>query len=243
MLACLLGEGYLLLMTFVVHWYGDLPEQAAWYLARTHGAWRWLAIVRHGARRRRAWTGASVCRGPPVARALRVVAGVLLGGILVENIWLVAPRCGTRRPGGPLLAGLLAILACGGLAASRREAARFGVRTAMPKGAQAMGAELTSEPHEAPSVRVSRVLALVLGFVAFAVLLGGGLGLYYRWIVSGEKLTSTASRVPGASAAAQSDAGLGDLSQRPSRDPRAAAAGRIRPGASSMCPSSAPRRS
>lgn len=59
-----------------------------------------------------------------------------------------------------------------------------------------MGAELTSERHETPSVRTSRVLALVLGFIAFAVLLGGGLGLYYRWIVSGEKLTSTLREFP-----------------------------------------------
>lgn len=115
--ACLLGEGYLLLMTFVVHWYGDLPEQAAWYLARTEGPWRWLEIV-----------GTALgAVGPGVAllfarirrsrRHLRVVAGVLLGGILVENIWLVAPHAGLQS-GWAVLAALLAILACGGLAAA-----------------------------------------------------------------------------------------------------------------------------
>ena len=51
-------------------------------------------------------------------------------------------------------------------------------------------AELAAEPHETPNVHTGRVLAFVLGFVAFAILLGGGLGLYYRWITAGEKLTA-----------------------------------------------------
>ena len=102
-------------MTFVVHWYGDLPEQAAWYLARTHGAWRWLEIA--GTALGAVGPGlALLFAGVRRSRArLRVVAGVLLGGILVENIWLVAPDAGSQA-GWALLAGLLATLACAGLA-------------------------------------------------------------------------------------------------------------------------------
>ena len=37
LLASALGAFYLGLMTFIVKWYGDQPDDAAWYLARAHG--------------------------------------------------------------------------------------------------------------------------------------------------------------------------------------------------------------
>jgi hypothetical protein len=56
--------------------------------------------------------------------------------------------------------------------------------------------ELERARHESPDVRSRRVLAFALGFVAFAIFLGGGLGLYYRWIVSGAKLTAKLETFP-----------------------------------------------
>jgi hypothetical protein len=50
--------------------------------------------------------------------------------------------------------------------------------------------EIERARHEEPTVKSRRVLASALGFLAFAILLGGGLSLSYRWIVSGSKLES-----------------------------------------------------
>ena len=106
-----------------------------------------------------------------------------------------------------------------------------------------MGAELTSERHEAPSVRTSRVLALVLGFMAFAVLLGGGLGLYYRWIVSGEKLTSTLRDFPAPRLQPNPTQDWETFHKGASRDARAAELGGSGPDHHPCARSSAPWRS
>jgi len=39
LLAALLGVVYLEFMTYLVAWYGDLPDKAAWYLKRSSSAW------------------------------------------------------------------------------------------------------------------------------------------------------------------------------------------------------------
>jgi hypothetical protein len=43
LIAGLLGVVYLELMTFIVDWYGNLPDKAAWYLARSDH--RWVAYI------------------------------------------------------------------------------------------------------------------------------------------------------------------------------------------------------
>ena len=91
LLATSLGQAYLALMAFIVFWYGDLPDQAAWYLRRTEHGWLWLevAVVVVGA------------IGPVIALLfswvrnhagpLRVVAACLLVGVFLRDVWLVAP--------------------------------------------------------------------------------------------------------------------------------------------------------
>ena len=118
MLACLLGEAYLLLMTFVVHWYGNLPVQAAWYLARSHGLWRWLEIggtligaVGPGV----ALLFGGVRRSPS---RLRTVAAATLCGLLLQYIWLVAPHLGSNDGGWAMVAAVAALGGCGGLMAA-----------------------------------------------------------------------------------------------------------------------------
>lgn len=59
-----------------------------------------------------------------------------------------------------------------------------------------MSAEIEEVQHEDPGVGTHRVVGFALGFVAFAILLAGGLGLYYRWIVSGEKTNVTVEDFP-----------------------------------------------
>ncbi|NOG70013.1 hypothetical protein [Roseicella sp. DB1501] len=111
LLAAALGAAYLGFAQYLVAWYGNLPEKAAWYLRRE--AWPWplveagslglaailpvLALLSSAGRRsprRLAWVGA-----------------VALLGVLLHILWLVGP------PFGPwaLLTGLLGCLALGGL--------------------------------------------------------------------------------------------------------------------------------
>lgn len=108
MLACLLGALYLAYMQYVVSWYGNLPEKAAWYLHRSQGLWGWLAL-------------ASLALGvvlPFLALLLRAVrrdparlrwvGALVLLGVLLRIVWLVTPA-----PTG-LLAAALALVAIGG---------------------------------------------------------------------------------------------------------------------------------
>ncbi|ACA20107.1 conserved hypothetical protein [Methylobacterium sp. 4-46] len=109
LLATLTGTVYIALMSFIVAWYGDLPDKAAWYLRRgQHGlVWLIVAAVAAGAvlpfglllnghlRRSRA--------------ALRLVGGLVLLGIGLHRLWLVAPAY--DPPGPPLLLGALGLLA------------------------------------------------------------------------------------------------------------------------------------
>jgi hypothetical protein len=112
LLASLLGETYLILMTFIVQWYGDLPHQAAWYLRRTDDGWVGLDIL-----------GASVGSLLPLiallfsrvrnqASALKLVSVAVLLGVLIENIWLISPIAGPWSAA----ASLIALVAAGGLA-------------------------------------------------------------------------------------------------------------------------------
>jgi hypothetical protein len=119
LLATVLGESYIVLMTYVIDWYGDLPDQAAFYLARAAHGWRGpllaavavgsvgpillllLGRVRHG------------------LSALRLVAAMVLLGVLLEDVWLVAPDAGDLFGTGGLsaLAGFVASLTMAGLIA------------------------------------------------------------------------------------------------------------------------------
>ena len=145
LLATVLGEAYLILMTFIIHWYGDLPQQADWYLRRSEGGWLWLEGVGVTA-------GAF---GPLVAllfaplrrtpRALKVVAAATLGGVLAENLWLVAPVTGAAT----LVAAALAVVALAGLGVG---AADFASRRTRVEGSP-WGLRRTSCRTRAPTSR------------------------------------------------------------------------------------------
>ena len=114
LLATTLGESYLILMTFIVHWYGDLPHQAAWYLMRSTRGWLWLelcALLIGAIGPLVALLFATVRRSAP---ALKRVAAASLVGVLLENIWLVAPPTSAWVAlTGPLAAAALAGLLIG----------------------------------------------------------------------------------------------------------------------------------
>ena len=83
-----LGAFYLSLMTFVVKWYGDQPEDAGWYLARAHGLPFALLI---GALVFGAVIPIIGCAWERVrlnARPLRAVGLSAIVGIFLHDLWL-----------------------------------------------------------------------------------------------------------------------------------------------------------
>jgi hypothetical protein len=110
-IATLLGTVYLGLMSFIVIWYGNLPDKAAWYLARGHGGWQWLiaAAVIIGAL-------LPLClllneKVRQSRRALRLVGSLILLGVFLHVAWLIAPAFGS----GALVAALIAMVALIGI--------------------------------------------------------------------------------------------------------------------------------
>ena len=65
LIATLLGVVYLEFMTFVVAWYGDLPEKAAWFLKRVQFGWISVLITALAVGRRAAVRDAADAAGPP----------------------------------------------------------------------------------------------------------------------------------------------------------------------------------
>lgn len=91
LLAALLGVVYIVFMSYVVAWYGNLPDKAAWYLRRGVDGWAWAigAAVAIGATLPFALLlNARVRRS---RRALRVVGGLVLFGVWLHIVWLLAP--------------------------------------------------------------------------------------------------------------------------------------------------------
>jgi hypothetical protein len=90
LIAGCLGVFYFELMAFIINWYGDLPDQAQWYLDRA-GPWAYAAAAA-------ALIGAAI---PILALlwssvrasgiALRRVGVLVLCGVTLHTIWLFAP--------------------------------------------------------------------------------------------------------------------------------------------------------
>ena len=111
MLAAVLGVLYLGFVQYLIAWYGDLPEKAAWFLRRQ--GWGWAALqaaslLCSGLLPLAALLLAQVRRSP---RALAPVGALVLAGIAAHLCWIVAPVFGAAS----LLAAALGVLAVGGL--------------------------------------------------------------------------------------------------------------------------------
>ena len=117
LIATLLGVVYLELMTFVIAWYGDLPDKAAWFLKR--GDPGWLAALLTAL-----LAGAVLPFGILLVGAarrsrlgLRVAGGLILFGTALHFAWLILPasESGTgaivAAVGGLGLLGLISLLA------------------------------------------------------------------------------------------------------------------------------------
>ena len=89
LLASALGAFYLGLMTFIVKWYGDQPDDAAWYLARAHGLPFALLL---GALVFGAAVPIVLCAWERVRanpRAMRLVGLCTMLGIFLHDLWLI----------------------------------------------------------------------------------------------------------------------------------------------------------
>ncbi len=100
--ATLLATLYLNLMSYLVPWYGDLPDKIGWIVLRR--AWPWAALI---------WTALGLGALLPLPlmalqrrlghTAAKAAAALALTGFFAQTLWLVTP------PFGPL--GALAALA------------------------------------------------------------------------------------------------------------------------------------
>jgi hypothetical protein len=110
-IATLLGTVYLGLMSFIVIWYGNLPDKAAWYLLRGRDGWQWLiaAIVAIGALVPLCLLLKQSFRQS--GDALRLISSLILLGVFLHVVWLIAPAFGS----GAIVAALIAVVAMIGL--------------------------------------------------------------------------------------------------------------------------------
>jgi hypothetical protein len=118
LIAALLGVVYLGLMSYIVSWYGDLPDKAAWYNMRSTGGWGWtiVAALVVGAALPFALLLNGRLRRDPAW--LRMVGVLILIGVALHVAWLFGPAFGVASLvpaalSGALLAGLSIPLARG----------------------------------------------------------------------------------------------------------------------------------
>lgn len=91
LIATLLGVVYLELMTFVVAWYGDLPEKAIWFLQRSGPAWLsvLIAAIVAGAILPFAMLLVKAVRRSRLG--LRIAGGLIIFGTVLHVAWLLLP--------------------------------------------------------------------------------------------------------------------------------------------------------
>jgi hypothetical protein len=91
LIATLLGVVYLEFMTFVVAWYGDLPDKAAWFLKRGSFGWVSVMIVALAAGAVLPFGMLVVSRVRRSRRGLRVAGALILLGTNLHFVWLLVP--------------------------------------------------------------------------------------------------------------------------------------------------------
>jgi hypothetical protein len=91
LIATLLGVVYLELMTFVVAWYGNLPDKAAWFLKRSSSVWLSVMIVALAAGALLPFGMLVMKRVRRSRRGLRIAAALILLGTGLHFFWLLVP--------------------------------------------------------------------------------------------------------------------------------------------------------
>lgn len=109
LLATILGITYIDFMAVLVIWYGDIPREEIWFVARDQLPWSALAIAAFVLSSLLPALALLLSRVRNRARPLRLVAGCVLIGLACYDAYLVAPP----SPGAALGAALLAIVGIG----------------------------------------------------------------------------------------------------------------------------------
>jgi hypothetical protein len=91
LIAALLGVVYIDFMAYVVAWYGNLPDKAAWYLRRSEGAWAAVILVATLVGAVLPFALLLSARGRRSRWALRFIGLLVLIGIALHVVWLLAP--------------------------------------------------------------------------------------------------------------------------------------------------------
>lgn len=110
-IAAALGAGYLGFAQYLVAWYGDLPDKAAWYLTREAAPWLIMEALSLGLAAVLPVVALLAGRARRSPRRLAWVGAAVLLGVLLRLLWLVGPPFGTAS----IPAGLLGTLAVGGI--------------------------------------------------------------------------------------------------------------------------------
>jgi hypothetical protein len=105
-ITALLGVVYLDFMSYVVAWYGNLPDKAAWYLRREEAGWAWPLGAAFLVGAVIPFAGLLSGRVRASRGALRAVGALILIGVWLHVLWLVAPAFGS----GALAAAFGALL-------------------------------------------------------------------------------------------------------------------------------------
>ncbi|MHB2207931.1 hypothetical protein [Methylobacterium sp. CM6257] len=90
-LATLLGVLYMGLMSYIVAWYGDLPEKSVWYLKRGTGPWIAVLLAALAAGGILPFAALLFTRIRRSAASLRVVGLLVLVGVALHLAWYVLP--------------------------------------------------------------------------------------------------------------------------------------------------------
>lgn len=91
LIATLLGVVYLEFMTFVVAWYGDQPEKAAWFLERSSSAWISVLMMTLVVGVVAPFGMLLMQRVRHSRHGLRIASVLILFGTLLHFVWLLAP--------------------------------------------------------------------------------------------------------------------------------------------------------
>lgn len=109
--ASVLALSYLGFMSYIVVWYADRPHPGEWYRLRIHGGWGWMpaAVIGIGFLA----TSLLLALRPRlgVRRSLQAASVTALTGVLLYDVWLLAPAFGV----GCLGPAFCALIGLGGV--------------------------------------------------------------------------------------------------------------------------------
>ena len=179
LIATLLGVVYLEFMTFVVAWYGDLPEKAAWFLKRAGLGWIIGSDRGHCGRRRSAVRNAAgAARSAAAACGLRIAGGLILFGTILHFAWLLVPAfdASSRRDGVCVRRHCRS----GAGFAHDRIGTAFGAWAITGGAPCRMRRWATARCRSRRMSRPRIVIAAIAGFLAFVALSMTGLFFYLR---------------------------------------------------------------